>query len=629
MNQGADASDSNGLRGVPTAPRYQWSAGRKEALVSFTLAAVFVIFYVLLHSEFRDNYLHHIRANIANSVMMYGIQAHEQTGELVLSLADKPFSMADAEPGPLGIGDLAATRGWLIQSSNVVETYNARLKAYVERLLEQFDFSRNRPNFIVADLSSIVPRWHQNQPKTCSTPEGSKDAEQRLNESKDCVRIHRMRVPRESIYDIWHQFPNERTAETLAAAIRGSTIEIVETRRPAQPHTDKNAAKKIADEVCDNLRQLQSGVRTLFGRFRPMSTIEHRPSNDQAVQPSSAPILPAAATSTPAADTSTPAAATSTPAAATSTPAADTSTPAAATSTPAAATSTPAADTSTPAAATSTPAAATSTPAADTSTPAAATSTPAADTSTPAADTSTPAADTSTVGADRARNFFTCEDFQPFLVSPVVVRDEAPRRPSDQLSKIDDEQDNVDCRSSSFDSLFHCRLAKIVRDNTGFFWTAGKFLWFEIVLLSLLGLVISRLVHLCKQYMSDEPFVWEDRGLWQTLLMIPATPIIALVIVWILSITNLLSIKPVLGHTWTSGIVPIAFLLGLFPHLGYDILQGLAKGVFNRPLRGWQAPTRDVVQRPIPDPDGPQSDERPSLDRLAAIIRQRFTAPFR
>ena len=120
------------------------------------LAIVFVLIYIGLHGHYRHDYLEHIGPNIANSVMMYGIQAHEQTGELVLSLAEKPFSMADAEPGPLGIGDLAATRGWLIQSSNVVKTYNARLKAYVERLLAQFHFSRNRPNFVIADLSSIA-----------------------------------------------------------------------------------------------------------------------------------------------------------------------------------------------------------------------------------------------------------------------------------------------------------------------------------------------------------------------------------------------------------------------------------------------------------------------------------------
>ena len=312
-----------------------------------------------------------------------------------------------------------------------------------------------------------------------------------------------------------------------------------------------------------------------------MSAVEHRPTNRQAVQPSSSPTTPASETS---ATSTAPASATSTA--------------------PASATSTA-------------PASATSTA------PASATSTAPADSAPPNTKKRKSASK-----AGSAQNS-TCKNFQPFLVSSNVVQDDAHRRDSDQSgnNNDDDEQDNVDCRSSALNSLFHCRLKEIVRDNAGFFWTAGKFVWYEIMLLSLLGLVISRLVQLCKQYISDEPFVWEDRGLWQTLLLIPATPITALVIIWILSITNLLSIKPVIGNTWTSAVVPIAFLLGLFPHLGYDILQGLAKGIFNRPLRAWQASIRRPTSALAGGP--PLADDRPSLDRLAAIIRQRFTAPFR
>ena len=498
---------------VPRAPRHRWPSDRREAFVSFVLAVVFVLTYVCLHSIFRSNYLDHIEANIANSVMMYGIQAHEQTGELVLSLADKPFSMADAAPGPLGIGDLAATRGWLIQSSNVVETYNARLKAYVERLLAQFDFSRNRPNFVIADLSSIAPRWHQGETKACATANGS--------QSPQCTKIFRLRVPRESIYHIWHQYPNERTAETLASTIRGSTIEEVETGQGAKPYAGDGAPEKVAEEICENLRRLQSGVRDLFGPFPPTP-----------------------ATTNPEVQGGGQAQATNT-------------------------------------------------------------------------------------------RISGCEYFQPTLVSSGAMQPFTPRigdaGDDEDGDDNNDEGHKKDCGYSALNSQFHCRLAKIVQDNAGFFWTAGKFLWFEIMLLSLLGLAVSRLVQLCKQYIRDEPFVWQSRGLWQTLLLLPATPIVALVIIWILSITNLLSIKPVLGHTWTSATVPIAFLLGLFPHLGYDVLQGLAKGIFNRPLRGWQASRKDFVQRPIPEPPGgaPSDEERPSLDRLSAIIRERFTAPFR
>ena len=540
MNQDAGTSgDSTESRGVPIPPRHWLPADRKEALFSFALVALFVLAYIVLHYELREKYLKHIGANIANSVMMYGIQAHEKTGELVLSLADKPFSMADEEPGPLGIGDLAATRGWLIQSSSVVENYNARLKAYVERLSAQFDFSRNRPNFVIADLSSIAPRWHQGRSKECDDADGSKEPDG----ATDCIRIFRIRAPHESIYGLRHRYPNERTAEALVSIIRGSTVEQVETRQDARPYrpetepaasatdaapateaaapateaaasateTEASATEteavsgKIAHEICENLNRMQSGVRALFYRAqKPPQTTDDA----------------------------------------------------------------------------------------------------------------------------RKVRVSTCKEFQPFFLYSDTTD---PLTPTKSIDDGNNDQKHIACPSDTLNSRFHCRLAQIVRDNTGFFWTGGKFLWFEIILLSLVGLGVSRLVNLCKQYMRDEPFVWQHNGLWQTLLLVPVTPIIALIIIWILSITDLLSIKPVLGHTWTSAAIPIAFLLGLFPHLGYDILQGLAKGVFNRPLRGWQARTKGVVQHPIQEPEESvrSGDDGPSLDRLAAVIRQRFTAPFR
>lgn len=205
---------------------------------------------------------------------------------------------------------------------------------------------------------------------------------------------------------------------------------------------------------------------------------------------------------------------------------------------------------------------------------------------------------------------------------------------SESVAHGEDSPDNCLDRTSAQqcdgaeETAFHADLRGVVEGNTGYFWVAGTFFWYEIMALAVLGVLSRQLVLFARAYRSGgrSKRVWRPSESLRTVMYLFVAPIFSLVIIWILSATHIVVVKPVIGEVWSNATVPIAFLLGLFPTLGYDVLRGLAKGLFNRPFVDQRAKARPQEIPAMPDDD---AGARPSFAELRRRIRHHATAVFR
>ena len=176
---------------------------------------------------------------------------------------------------------------------------------------------------------------------------------------------------------------------------------------------------------------------------------------------------------------------------------------------------------------------------------------------------------------------------------------------------------------------FHRELRKVVERGTGFFWTAGKLFWYEVMALAALGVLSRQLVLFAREYASagGTGRVWRPRESLQTVMYIAVAPTFSLVIIWILTATEVVVVKPVIGEAWPNATVPIAFVLGLFPTLGYDVLRGLAEGLFGRSFLDSRvkAEPQEIPAVPADEPRARSA----SFSRLRRRIRDHATAVFR
>lgn len=129
---------------------------------------------------------------------------------------------------------------------------------------------------------------------------------------------------------------------------------------------------------------------------------------------------------------------------------------------------------------------------------------------------------------------------------------------------------------------FSERLTARALAEVGFFWTAGPWLWIEVVLLTWLGVLTECLTRLGARYagVDRRGRRWEPRETGRTFLKLAYAPAVSMVVVWTLMMTSTIEVG---GSVWQGSgvaIVPVAFVLGLFPNLGFALLERLAQAVF-------------------------------------------------
>lgn len=168
---------------------------------------------------------------------------------------------------------------------------------------------------------------------------------------------------------------------------------------------------------------------------------------------------------------------------------------------------------------------------------------------------------------------------------------------------------------------FYARLAQRVLAAVGFFWTFGPWLWLEVVLLTWLGVVTEGLIRLGIRYVGVDPQHrrWEPRETGRTMLKLTYAPAIAMVVIWTLMMTGAIETG---GRVWQGGVaafVPIAFALGLFPNLGFALLERIVRAVFSETS---VARPGTNAERLVRTERGTQAVEPGTAPDFAAVRRQ-------
>ena len=211
------------------------------------------------------------------------------------------------------------------------------------------------------------------------------------------------------------------------------------------------------------------------------------------------------------------------------------------------------------------------------------------------------------------------------------------------------------CVSRCGMGCFHAELENLVLGNPGFFWTMGRYRWLEVLLLAVLGVMVRRLLDFSLVYARlrrriyqgnrEPPTFWNPRESVKTLMYLLFTPPLALAVVWAFTATDLLAEDAVrLGDTVSHGIIVVAFLLGLFPNVAYDVLNRVVQGVFGdaggadpaqrqgdigvgRPQA--ERPERESGTDRRPRPDEDDVPRPPSFETLRVRVRELLTGPLR
>jgi len=129
---------------------------------------------------------------------------------------------------------------------------------------------------------------------------------------------------------------------------------------------------------------------------------------------------------------------------------------------------------------------------------------------------------------------------------------------------------------------FYARMTQQLVAEVGFFWTVGPWRWLEVVLLTWLGVLTECLTRLGVRYAGLDPQHrrWEPRETGRTLLKLAYAPALSMVAVWTLLTMDWLGEGSAVWQGGVASFVPIAFALGLFPNLGFALLERLARAIF-------------------------------------------------
>lgn len=175
---------------------------------------------------------------------------------------------------------------------------------------------------------------------------------------------------------------------------------------------------------------------------------------------------------------------------------------------------------------------------------------------------------------------------------------------------------------------FQRDLVAVALGEMTFFWTFGHLLWLEVLLLVWLGVLTEGLTRLGGVYTRrvDANEIWDPRESARTLLKLAYAPPLAMVVIWTIFFTDLIEFESRISSGRSVYFVPVAFILGLFPNLGYKLLKDLAETIF----RGTSIAKKRVVEVKINRAFGSTpvtAASAPSFDKTKESVKRHANAP--
>ena len=513
-----------------------WLSEHVHVLAWLFITVLYLFFYVLIHKLCGPAYEQSIQIELTNAVKVYNWRNHPRTGELELMIGDTPYSQTMAsDSGPLGIGALPSVRGLLTDADSAFVAYNAAMSGEIFRILDGFELSAANRNQMSIDLSVVAPdlALKLSRGKDHSGDKHFQEAPTERDGAKEKQRSqYVLEVPANTIANLRNEFPDERTARGLLAALTGGVVKNIHVDVSVgftSPDAKSEDAKsdQMIDAVTPTVMagEAQSASTELCRRFTAFSDTVRDVLFKQAV----------------------------------------------------------------------------------------------------------------VARLSKTENCMFRGISQGNFSTGVG---EAGGEPTDR--------DLQACPSLDERRCFHNTLSKLVMGNPGFFWTIGSYRWLEFVLIAGAGVLLRRLTDFGKDYArllragqgishkassADlNPYPrWEPRESLRTLVYFVCAPVIAVVIIWLLAWTNLLSVDfAKLGDLSSSATIPLAFLLGYFPDIGPLVLTRVVGGVFgditDTAARRRKPPAAEAVAVGGPVVGG---GSPPSFAAFSARLRAHATRPFR
>ena len=619
--------------------RRHWLNEHVHALGLLVIAITFVVIYIYLHKDncvFLDEkdcpssqYTKDMKREVGNAVKLYSLREDPGTGRLEVTVEGRRYEIgSDDLRGPLGIGGLASVRGLLAETSRVVSAYSDRLHEYVEAHVARFERSHRNTNYAWIPLAAMAPKtadYVQRRSSAVSGRNGSGDA-RASSASDDTGGSLHLIVRWDDVVALRNSPRGEERATRLIELVRGGRVVRVLEVFLSRSETIDNATKDAADDTNKNDTNKDAADDTNKGaaddtnKGAPDDTNKDAASNatNGNVFLEDAPLRAGAEICRYMTSLGNPIRVAFWGGGRTDAGVAEGSKEPSTQG--AGKTEAGAAEESKERSAKG----AGKTEAGVAEEPKEPAAQAGGQASAGESEGSTGAAAPSDEGGESV-NAGECCVFEP------VGANNGTTRGGD----------------SAFGS-FRTAIQELVVENAGFFWTMGGLKWLEVVLLAGLGVLVRRLIDMSRQYgrvrlnRDDEGHVvWQPRETVRTLMYLVYAPVLALVIVWILTATDLLAADlTLLGETLFHALIPIAFLLGLFPDVGHGVLIRAGQAVFGLGDRGVDGPigtgsgpdsprAGGPSQKPLDQAEPPDRGPSQSFETLRLRVRGHLTRPFR
>ena len=175
---------------------------------------------------------------------------------------------------------------------------------------------------------------------------------------------------------------------------------------------------------------------------------------------------------------------------------------------------------------------------------------------------------------------------------------------------------------------FQKDIVNVAADEISFFWTFGLMVWFEVILLTWLGVLTEGMTRLGVSYVGrDDGSIWNPRETIRTILKLVYAPALSIVVVWTIFFTNLVEFESRVGEGRSVYFVPVAFILGLFPNLGYSLLKKLAEAIFGETSIAKKQKRKSTVLVKETGTLPVDSSKAPSFDETKEKTKRHALAP--